>query len=333
MLVLNQISKKFHDLLVANNISLSIEKGEFVSFLGPSGCGKTSLFKIICGFLEQDSGEVIIEGKLCSRGGDCFIAPHKRSLGMVFQNLALMPHMTVRGNLEFALKNAKDKTSKINLALEALDLSELANLLPNQLSGGQMQRVALARSIIVAPKLLLLDEPFTGLDAISLGRLKQYLSFIQEKYDLTIILITHNIKEAIALSDRIAVFQKGNLLAYANATELYGAPNCKYIAHYMGEANFIIYKDKEYLVRPENCSLELSLGVNQPTQNPEGIVSLPVRIKNFLYLGANVEVEVVLDDSPDEKIIKLYVTAEILDKLTLGQAAKLNFQLDKAKII
>ena len=226
---------KFHAL---KNINLNIEKGEFISFLGPSGCGKTTLLRTISGLEELNSGHIFLKGKDISN-----LHPSKRNFSIVFQSYALFPNMTVWENIAYGLENKKVPKDIIkNKVLEVLEMVGLAGIsgkYPNEMSGGQQQRVALARAIALEPDVLLLDEPLSALDAKLRQNLLIELDNIHEEVGITFIFITHDQQEALSISDRIAIMNKGKVLQVGTPAEVYESPADMFVADFIGENNFI----------------------------------------------------------------------------------------------
>ena len=240
---IENVTKKFGEFTAIDNLSLDIYKNEFFSLLGPSGCGKTTLLRMLAGFEDVTNGRILVDGEDMSN-----IPPHLRPINMMFQSYALFPHMTVEKNIAFGLKQDKLPEDEINQRVEEmLELVELTNFAkrkPNQLSGGQSQRVALARSLAKSPKLLLLDEPLGALDK----RLREQTQFelmdIQEKLEVTFVIVTHDQEEAMTVSSRIGVMDSGNLIQVATPTEIYEAPVNKDVADFIGDINLLkgVYK-------------------------------------------------------------------------------------------
>jgi putrescine transport system ATP-binding protein len=240
---IENVTKKFGDFTAIDHLNLDIYKNEFFSLLGPSGCGKTTLLRMLAGFEKVTEGRILLDGEDISE-----IPPHLRPINMMFQSYALFPHMTVEKNIAFGLKQDNLPPHEINQRveemLELVELSDFAKRKPNQLSGGQSQRVALARSLAKRPKLLLLDEPLGALDK----RLREQTQFelmdIQEKLEVTFVIVTHDQEEAMTVSSRIGVMDSGNLIQVATPTEIYEAPVNKDVADFIGDVNILrgIYK-------------------------------------------------------------------------------------------
>ena len=240
---IENVTKKFGDFTAIDNLNLDIYKNEFFSLLGPSGCGKTTLLRMLAGFEKVTNGRILLDGEDISE-----IPPHLRPINMMFQSYALFPHMTVEKNIAFGLKQDNLPPNEINQRVEEMlqlvELTDFAKRKPNQLSGGQSQRVALARSLAKRPKLLLLDEPLGALDK----RLREQTQFelmdIQEKLEVTFVIVTHDQEEAMTVSSRIGVMDSGNLIQVATPTEIYEAPVNKDVADFIGDVNMLrgIYK-------------------------------------------------------------------------------------------
>jgi spermidine/putrescine transport system ATP-binding protein len=232
------IRKSFGDVEVLKGIDLSIRRGEFFSLLGPSGCGKTTLLRILAGFEFQDSGEVLLRGQEVSK-----LAPNQRSVNTVFQNYALFPHMTVFENVAFGLRMRKvaghDIKERVGKALEMVEIGQFAQRRPTQLSGGQRQRVALARAIVNEPQVLLLDEPLSALDRKLRVNLQVELMRLQAQLGLTFIFVTHDQEEALTMSDRVAVMNKGVIEQLGGVEEMYERPANAYVAKFLGSSNLL----------------------------------------------------------------------------------------------
>jgi spermidine/putrescine transport system ATP-binding protein len=230
------VSKSFGDFRALNNVSLEIKKGEFFSLLGPSGCGKTTLLRIIAGFEQPDSGEVTFDGM------DVLpIPPNQRQANTVFQNYALFPHLTVFENVAFSLRLKKAPKSEIEDKtgeyLRLVQLEGHAHKKPNQLSGGQKQRVAIARALINEPRVLLLDEPLSALDAKLRQHMLIELDQIHDKIGVTFIYVTHDQQEALSVSDRLAVMNQGDVLQIGTPHDIYESPATDFTARFIGETN------------------------------------------------------------------------------------------------
>jgi iron(III) transport system ATP-binding protein len=223
---------------VLKNVDLQIRPGELFAFLGPSGCGKTTLLRLIAGFNTADSGEILIDGRDVAG-----LPPWKRDVGMVFQSYALWPHMTVRRNVAFGLEERRlpraEIDRRVQAALDLVGLSHLGDRRPSQLSGGQQQRVAVARTIAVEPKVLLLDEPLSNLDAKMRAEVRRELRDLQQRLGLTSIFVTHDQEEANTICDRIAVINEGVVQQVGTPMEIYERPANLFVAGFLGTANIL----------------------------------------------------------------------------------------------
>ncbi len=236
-LTFENISKKFGQQQVVNNVSFSVAKGEVFSLLGPSGCGKTTLLRMCAGLEEPDTGKVFLDGKDITN-----LSPNERQVNTVFQNYALFPHMTVRENIAFGPKIAGWSKKKIvteaNLFMELTQMSEHKSKYPHQLSGGQRQRVAIARALINRPLVLLLDEPLAALDLKLRQRMLVELDTIHDQIGTTFLFVTHDQGEAMSISDKIAVMNKGVIEQIGNPVQIYESPNTSFVAAFIGDTNF-----------------------------------------------------------------------------------------------
>lgn len=237
-IVIKGLSKSFDGVQVIKNIDLEIKAGEFFSILGPSGCGKTTLLRILAGFIEPDSGVVYLGDKDITN-----LPPNLRSTNTIFQKYALFPHLTVYENIAFPLRMKKMDSdyidTEVKKMLKMIELEEHASKKPNQLSGGQQQRVSIARALVNKPEVLLLDEPLSALDAKIRQNLLIELDNIHEEVGITFIFITHDQQEALSISDRIAIMNKGKVLQVGTPAEVYESPADMFVADFIGENNFI----------------------------------------------------------------------------------------------
>ena len=237
-IVIKGLSKSFDGVQVIKNIDLEIKAGEFFSILGPSGCGKTTLLRILAGFIEPDSGVVYLGDKDITN-----LPPNLRSTNTIFQKYALFPHLTVYENIAFPLRMKKMDSdyidTEVKKMLKMIELEEHVSKKPNQLSGGQQQRVSIARALVNKPEVLLLDEPLSALDAKLRQNLLIELDNIHEEVGITFIFITHDQQEALSISDRIAIMNKGKVLQVGTPAEVYESPADMFVADFIGENNFI----------------------------------------------------------------------------------------------
>ena len=238
---ISHITKSFGDNLVLKEFTDTFRDGEFVTLLGPSGCGKTTMLRIIAGFEKPTSGELYLDDRLVS-GGKTFIPPEKRAIGMVFQSYAVWPHMNVFDNVAYPLSirhTSKDEIrNSVERVLEIVHLKQYAERFPNQLSGGQQQRVALARALVAAPGLLLLDEPLSNLDAKLRESMRFEIKEIQKKTGITVVYVTHDQTEAMAMSDRIFLINRGVVQQSGSPEEIYNHPANQFVADFLGKVDF-----------------------------------------------------------------------------------------------
>ncbi|MDH4565070.1 ABC transporter ATP-binding protein [Pseudomonas sp. BN411] len=232
------LHKNYGQTAIFSDIHCEIGKGEFVTLLGPSGCGKSTLLRCIAGLTEVNGGQILLQGQDLVP-----LSPQKRGIGMVFQSYALFPNMTVQQNVAFGLRmqkvDAADSQRRVNEALAMVELSDFAARYPHQLSGGQCQRVALARSLVTRPRLLLLDEPLSALDARIRKHLREQIRSIQQELGLTTIFVTHDQEEALTLSDRIFLMNAGRIVQSGDAETLYTAPVDAFAAGFIGNYNLL----------------------------------------------------------------------------------------------
>jgi putative spermidine/putrescine transport system ATP-binding protein len=237
-LVLEHVRKEFGGNAAVEDFNLSVEAGEFVSFLGPSGCGKTTTLRMIAGFEQPTSGQIMLNGADIT-----YARPNQRNVGMVFQSYALFPNMTVAQNVGFGLKLKKvDKSairSKVEELLELIHMADKGQNYPHELSGGQQQRVALARALAISPQVLLLDEPLSALDAKIRDELRNEIKRIQRQLSITTIYVTHDQEEAMALSDRVVVMSKGVMEQVGPPFQIYNFPETAFVASFVGKLNRI----------------------------------------------------------------------------------------------
>lgn len=286
---LTEVSKHFDEVKAVNQLTLDVKAGEFFSMLGPSGSGKTTVLRLIAGFETVTQGKISIEGLDVTE-----LAPFDRPVNTVFQDYALFPHMTIQENVEYGLRTRKvPKNERARQASEAIDsvkLSHVAQRLPHQLSGGQRQRIALARALVLRPKVLLLDEPLGALDKQLREEMQVELKRIQREAGITFIFVTHDQEEAMRMSDRIAVFNEGRVEQIGTPKEVYEKPATRFVAGFLGVSNIlsgdvakqITGKSETVNIRPERIRLEQ---LSYQTKNDE--TAITGTLIEAAYIGAN----------------------------------------------
>ena len=257
ILELRNIIKSFGSLVAVNHVSFSLDRGRLVTFLGPSGCGKTTLLRVVSGFAEPDAGEVILDGQDVTRK-----PPNARDTAMVFQNYALFPHMTVAQNIGFGMrirkKSREEIVGEVKRLLALVKMEGLGERRPHELSGGQQQRVALARALSLHPKILLLDEPLSNLDANLRINMREEIRRLQRRLSLTIIFVTHDQEEAMSISDLLVVMDQGVVKQIGSPTEIYEKPADEFVANFVGHINFFL--GKVMVISGEEMSLQIDQG-------------------------------------------------------------------------
>jgi iron(III) transport system ATP-binding protein len=240
-LELRDVSKRFGAVAALHSLSLSVEPGEILGVLGPSGSGKTTLLRLLAGFEKPDRGTVLVRDVIVANGTGAWVPPERRRVGMVFQDLALFPHLTVSGNVGFGLSGmpVRARADRVGRMLTLVSAAELAERYPHELSGGQQQRVALARALAAAPDIVLFDEPFAALDPQLRASLRDEIAHAVRATNASAILVTHDQEEALAIADRVAVIRAGRLEQCDAPARLYHAPSTRFVATFIGQAQFI----------------------------------------------------------------------------------------------
>ena len=292
-LQLNGLRKSFGGREVVRDIDLSVARGEFLCLLGPSGCGKTTTLNLIAGFLTPDAGTIRVEGKAVEA-----LPPHKRNMGMVFQNYALFPHLTAFENVAFGLRLRKlTRTAIASNVRQALALTHLEGFeqhYPRQLSGGQQQRVALARALVFEPTVLLLDEPFSNLDAKLRRQMREEVREIQRRVGITTIFVTHDQEEALAISDRVAVLAEGRIEDVGTPLEIYRRPKSTFVASFVGEVNRIA---EELYLRPE------VLRLRRPGTSGSALHARAGIVAGVAFLGARHRYRVDCEETAEQLLV------------------------------
>ncbi|XDZ66878.1 ABC transporter ATP-binding protein [Alphaproteobacteria bacterium LSUCC0684] len=242
MLTFENVSHAYGETPSVEDISIQIRKGEVVSLLGPSGCGKSTILRLASGLEKLRSGTIMLDGRVVA-SADMFIPPEERGIGLVFQDYALFPHMSVRRNILFGLDGVhtgmsrEDKEARVNTVLEHVDLAGLGDVMPDELSGGQQQRVALARALAPEPRLILMDEPYAGLDSRLRERIRDDMLHILKETGTAVLMVTHDSEEAMFMSDRIYVMRSGRIEQTGRPIDLYCRPSNAFVAEFFGEVN------------------------------------------------------------------------------------------------
>lgn len=238
MVQISNVSRGFGPVRAVRDLDLTLERGGIMALLGPSGCGKTTTLRLLAGFETPESGEIQIGGRTVA-GPNVNVPPEKRGVGMVFQDYALFPHLSVRANVAYGLKNGKRRSGRVEEVLALAHLEELGDRMPHELSGGQQQRVALARALAPGPDVVLLDEPFSNLDAALRARVRAETRDILVDAGASAIFVTHDQEEALSLADEVAVMLDGTVVQSAPPEDLYHRPATREVAEFVGEANFV----------------------------------------------------------------------------------------------
>ncbi|MBP2015754.1 ABC transporter ATP-binding protein [Anaerococcus degeneri] len=340
-IIIKDAVKKYGEKTVIKSVNLEIQDGEFFTLLGPSGCGKTTLLRMIAGFNSIEGGEFYFNDTLINN-----MDPSKRNIGMVFQNYAVFPNMTVRGNIEFGLKERKvskaEMDERVEKILDIMKIREYADRKPQNLSGGQQQRVALARAIVIEPDVLLMDEPLSNLDAKLRVDLREEIRRIQKEIGITTVYVTHDQEEAMAVSDRIAVMKDGVIEQCDKPRKIYHKPNNLFVASFIGTNNVLSgnynAENKEIIIDSgEKFSYDLG---NQPSQR----VKLSIRPEDF-RLDTNGDVEAKINDEvflgstmhynvelKDKTLLNIMEESKFEEISRVNTDTKLRINLDKINV-
>lgn len=299
---------KFGAVTAVDHVSMEIKRGELITLLGPSGCGKTTTLRCIAGLERPDDGDVIIDGRSMFRKG--FVPPSQRNIGMVFQNYAVWPHMTVAANVAYGLKlegiPRQARTQRVHEILALVGLAGLERRYPAQLSGGQQQRVALARALVRQPKVLLLDEPLSNLDAKLRERMRFEIRRIVKQLQITAVYVTHDQAEAMVLSDRIAIMESGKIIQVGSPAEIYQRPATRFVADFIGMTN-ILEGQVEQVDKERGLALVIT-GIGRTLCKLHNPTSIPTNANVYLSVRPE-DIEVLIDDtSPRANIYKGKVT-------------------------
>jgi putative spermidine/putrescine transport system ATP-binding protein len=341
------------ETLVVKNLNLAMPKGEFLTMLGPSGSGKTTCLMMLAGFETATAGEILLNGREINR-----VAPHRRGIGMVFQNYALFPHMTVAENLAFPLKvrnkPREEVDRRVKRALEMVELPHLGNRRPAQLSGGQQQRVAVARALVFEPDLVLMDEPLGALDKNLREQMQYEIKHLHENLGITVVYVTHDQTEALTMSDRIAVFDDGVIQQLATPEELYEKPQNAFVAEFIGENNRLFGQlegidGEQCSVRLDNGDQLVALKVNVDavgdrttlSLRPERVAVAPsngayvnvfeARVEELIYLGDHIRTRVNVCGN-DQFVIKI-PNASGHARIAVGETVKVGWTMEDCRAL
>jgi putative spermidine/putrescine transport system ATP-binding protein len=302
------LAKSYGEVAAVREIDLDIAPGEFFTLLGPSGSGKTTTLRLIAGFERPDAGAIELQGDDVSQ-----VPPYSRNVNTVFQDYALFPHMTVRQNVQYGLKVKKvpkeERAKRAGEALEMVQLSHYGERKPGQLSGGQRQRVALARAIVNRPAILLLDEPLGALDLKLRQEMQVELKSIQGEVGITFVYVTHDQEEALAMSDRLAVFNDGRIEQVGPPSEVYERPANEFVAGFVGVSNVIERDGRRFTVRPEKIRL-LENG-----DAPDGMHVEPGLVDHVSYVGMVTRLRVKLDAGGEVQLVQQNLETSSQDAL------------------
>ena len=306
---IKNVSKSFGDNTVLHDFSQVFADGEFVTLLGPSGCGKTTMLRMIAGFEKPTTGEIYVGETLVS-GDKTFLPPEKRNMGMVFQSYAVWPHMNVYDNVAYPLTikrmNKTDMKKKVEKVLSIVHLGQYAQRYPNQLSGGQQQRVALARALVAEPNLLLLDEPLSNLDAKLRESMRFEIKEIQQSLGIAVVYVTHDQTEAMAMSDRIFLINRGVVQQSGRPDEIYNHPNNQFVADFLGKVEFLKGESKDGRIHllgtdqylpydgEKRGMVEIAIRPENITMSAPGDAGLKGRVDKRYYLGDSADWRIAL---------------------------------------
>ncbi len=312
---LRGVTKRFADFTAVENVNLQIRRGEFITLLGPSGCGKTTLLRMISGFDTPTEGVILLDGQDVTA-----LPPYRRNVNQVFQSYALFPHLTVEENIAFGLrmKGAPrgEIIERVRRGIELVSLQGKENSKPSALSGGQKQRVALARAIVCEPKVLLLDEPLSALDAKLRHQMQIEMKQMQRRLGITFVFVTHDQEEALTMSDRIAVVNRGRVEQLGTADEIYHQPRTRFVAEFIGQANLlraqvIGREDSDVVVRLAD---DITLRVNDTNLPPDELTALVSLRPEKIHLCR--------DAAPGENVF----AAEVMEEIFRGQTDQLQIR-------
>lgn len=308
------VTKSFGNVTVLQEFNQKFEDGEFITLLGPSGCGKTTMLRLIAGFEKPSSGEIYIGDKLVSSEKE-FLPPEKRGIGMVFQSYAVWPHMNVFDNIAYPLKIQKisknEIEERVNQVLKIVHLEQYKDRFPSELSGGQQQRVALGRALVAQPEILLLDEPLSNLDAKLREEMRYEIKEITKKLKITVIYVTHDQIEAMTMSNRIVLINKGEVQQVAPPQEIYSKPKNMFVANFVGKVDFITGKVEGSKILLDNSNNQILSN----TSSFKGKVVVAIRPENA-----------ILSDDGE-------ITGKVYSKFYLGDCNDLRVEIGNGNIL
>ena len=318
--VLRGVTRRFGEIVAVDSLDLEVARGEFLSLLGPSGCGKTTTLRLIAGFEQPDAGAVLIDGRDVAG-----LPPYKRDVNTVFQSYALFPHLSVIDNVAYGLRqrgaSRGERRRKAGELLGLVRLEGVEQRKPRELSGGQQQRVALARALVLSPRVLLLDEPLGALDLKLRKELQVFLKTLHGEIGITFVYVTHDQEEALAMSDRVAVMNRGRIEQLAPPQEIYDRPASRFVADFIGETNFITRNGATVAVRPEQIEIATDGGLTAGT------------VVTTMVVGPAIQCLVRCDDGQEVLVRRQRSRDGAAESLTEGDRISLTWAADAALVL
>ena len=339
---IDNVTKAYGKNIVIQGLSAEIQPGEFFTLLGPSGCGKTTLLRMIIGFNSIEGGEIRVDGKVINQ-----IPTNRRNMGMVFQNYAVFPHMSVRDNVAYGLKTRHvpkaERYKRADEILKLVKIDDYADRMPTQLSGGQQQRVALARAIVIQPEVLLMDEPLSNLDAKLRVEMRNVIKRIQRQVGITTVYVTHDQEEALAISDRIAVMHGGVIQQIGTPKHIYQRPANEFVSSFIGLSNFVDAENQNGTL-DFGCGYRVQMSTLRPDAGRKVCVAvrpeeflirsaeepgIPATVRSSVFLGMTQHYFLTLGD---EKEIEVVVPSDRSDLIPDGETVSLQIVADKVNV-